>query len=159
RDEAVYGFLSADPVVGWVPADGTFVIREPGWNATITIRQSLRINPKFGPSVPNNPILAVGDSFVFGDQVSDDETWPALLERRLNRSVINGGVSAYGSLQAVLRAEQLLKQQQYSLIILSILINEDLRRDRGVNTSKFYRPSVISDNGHLRHTTIAESRR
>jgi hypothetical protein len=152
--------LSADPVVGYAPTDGTFVIREPGWNnATITIRQGLRINPKFDPSAPNNPILAVGDSFVFGYQVSDDETWPALLEKRLNRRVVNGGVSGYGSLAAVLRAEQLLKQQPYSLIILSILIDEDLRRDRWVNRSSFYRPSLISDDGQLRPTTIAESRR
>ena len=159
RDK-VYGFLSADRVVGYAPADGTFVIREPGWNnATITIRQGLRINPNFDPSTTSNPILAVGESFVFGDQVSDGETWPALLERRLNRRVVNGGVSGYGPLQAVLRAEQLLKLQSYSLVILSILVGEDLPRDRWVNASKFYRPSVILDDGHLRHTTIAESQR
>ena len=158
--DTVYGFVSADPIVGYALADGTFLIREPGWNnATITIRQGLRINPNFASSSPINPILAVGESFVFGEQVSDGETWPALLERRLNRRVVNGGVSGYGSLQAVLRAEQLLKQQPYSLVILSILINEDLPRDRWVNASKFYRPSVISDDGHLRHTTIAESQR
>ena len=159
RDK-VYGFLSADPIVGYALTDGSFVIREPGWNyGTLTIRQGLRINPKFDPLSPSDPILAVGDSFVFGDQVSDDETWPALLERRLNRRVVNGGVSGYGLLQSVLRAEQLLKQQPYSLVILSILIDVALLRDRRVNNSKFYRPSVISDDGHLRHTTIAESRK
>src|SRR5262245_21515009 len=37
--ENVYGFLASNPVTGFSPADGTFVIREPGWNnATITIR-------------------------------------------------------------------------------------------------------------------------
>lgn len=156
-------FHSADPVVGYVPTDGTFVINELGWNnVTVTIRQGLRINPKFDPSARNNPILAVGDSFVFGNQVSDDETWPALLEKRLNRHVANGGVSGYGSLAAVLRAEQLLKQQPYSLVILAILVNEDLMRDRWVTSfsgGSLYRPSVISDDGQLRHTTIAESRR
>jgi len=159
-----YGLQSADPVVGYVPTDGTFVIREPerGWNnVTITIRQGLRINPQFDPSAPNNPILAVGDSFVFGDQVSDDETWPALLEKRLNRHVANGGVSGYGSLAAVLRAEQLLKLQPYSLVILSIVVDEDLPRDRWVTNFQglFYRPNVISDDGQLRHTSVAESRR
>ena len=118
---------------GYSPADGTFVIREPGWNdATITIRQGVRVNTNFAPTSADGAILAVGDSFVFGDQVSDDETWPSILERRLNRRVVNGGVSGYGTAQAVLRAEQLLKTEPYSLVILSILVDNDLERDRMV---------------------------
>jgi hypothetical protein len=84
--DTIYGFLSADPVVGFAPADGTFVIREPGWNnATITIHQRVRVNPNAAPNRSGGAILAVGDSFVFGDQVSDEETWPSFLERRMGR--------------------------------------------------------------------------
>ena len=32
-------------------------------------------------------VLVVGDSFTFGDNVSDNETWPACLERKLGQGV------------------------------------------------------------------------
>src|SRR5262249_26973643 len=132
--DTIYGFLATDPDVGYSPADGTFVVHATGWNgARITIRHGLRVNPSFTPTSGGDPILAVGGSFVFGDKVSDDETWPAILERRLNRRVVNGGVSGYGPVQAVLRAERLLKSQAYSLVILSIVVGADLPRDRYVN--------------------------
>jgi hypothetical protein len=157
----VYGFMTPNPITGYSPTDGTFVIHEPGWNdATITIRQGVRVNPNFTPTSADGAILAVGDSFVFGDQVSDDETWPAILERRVNRRVINGGVSGYGTAQAALRAEHLLKAEPYSLVILSILVANDLVRDQAVRwIVDFYRPVVIRENGRLRQTTEEESRR
>jgi len=155
-----YEFLAADPTLGYAPVDGTFVIREPGWNsAKITIRRGVRVNPNFAPTSGGGPILVVGGSFVFGNQLSDDETWPAFLEQRLNRRVVNGGVSGYGPAQAVLRAEHLLKAQVYSLVILSILVVGDLPRDQYVNFLRFYRPAVIREHGKLRHTTVEESRR
>jgi hypothetical protein len=153
-----YGFMAADPQFGYSPVDGTFAIHERGWNgATVTIRNGVRVNPNFEPSAISNPILAVGDSFVFGDQVSDDQTWPAVLERKLNRRVVNGGVSGFGPVQAVLRAEQLVKVQTYSLIIFSILVLEGPRRDQWVNMGGTYRPAVIREAGRLRLTSLEES--
>jgi hypothetical protein len=157
---SVHGFLTSDPITGYSPADGAFVIREPGWNeVTVTIRDGVRVNRNIAPTLPGGAILAVGDSFVFGDQVSDDETWPSILERRLGRRVVNGGVSGYGTAQAMLRAEHLLKAEHYSLVILSILVGVDLSRDQEVSTSKFYRPVVIREGGRLRQTTLEESYR
>ena len=158
KDRA-YGFLTMDPITGYSPADGTFVIHE--WNdATITIRQGVRVNPNFTPPSAEGAILAVGNSFVFGDEVSDNETWLAILEQRINRRVVNGGVAGYGTAQAVLRAEQLLKTEPYSLVILSILVGHDLLRDRNVpGMVVFYRPVVIRQDRGLRQTTVEESRR
>jgi hypothetical protein len=161
--EHIYGFLASNSVTGFSPADGTFVIHEPEWNnATITIHGGVRVNTNFAPTSANGAILAVGDSFVFGDQVSDGETWPAILEKRLNRRVVNGGVSNYGAAQAVLRAEQLLRAEPYTLVILSILVGADgggLWRDRLVNGFVFYRPAIIREGGKVRQTTIEESRK
>jgi len=64
-------------------------------------------------------ILAVGDSFTFGDEVGDVETWPAHLETRLGRTVLNAGVFGYGLDQAILRAEDLIPQYGPSVLIVS----------------------------------------
>ena len=41
-------------------------------------------------------IVAIGDSFTFGEEVNDNQTWPAVLETLLkNTEVINLGCSAY----------------------------------------------------------------
>src|SRR5262249_37820456 len=94
--DTVYRFVAADPILGYSPAEGTFGIPEPGWDgAKITIQQGVRVNPKPMPRLVGDVILVVGGSFAFGDKVSDDDTWPAILERRLNRHVVNGGVSGY----------------------------------------------------------------
>lgn len=58
-------------------------------------------------------VVALGDSFTFGDEVGDEETWPAHLERILAAEnpkrpvdVVNLGVNGYGLDQAVLRFER-----------------------------------------------------
>jgi hypothetical protein len=155
--EMAYTFLAADPTIGYLPADGTFVNGEPG-GAKITIHEGVRVNPKFAPNSEGGAILVVGGSFVFGYNVSDNETWPAILEWRLNRRVINGGVSGYGPIQSVMRAQQLLKARAYSLLILSIVAS-DVSRDQYVNFSGFYRPAFIREDGKLRYTTVEESGR
>jgi hypothetical protein len=164
----VYTWKRPDSITGYSLVDnGTFVINEPGWNnnATITIRQGVRVNPNFKPTATDGAILAVGHSFVFGDQVSDDETWPALLERRLDRRVINGGVSGFGPVEAVLRAEQLLKVQTYSLVILSIKVPDEFDRRIGYDRNRVaklgntYLPAVIREGGKLRLTTVEENHR
>ena len=65
-----------------------------------------RCNGNTPPPVERPLTLAVGDSFVFGDDVGDADSWPAILERLTGRRVINGGVPAFGLDQTVLRSEQ-----------------------------------------------------
>ena len=72
-------------------------------------------------------ILAVGDSFTYGDEVRDEEAWPAQLQRLTGRRVLNGGVTGYGFDQIVLRAEQLAAVHRPSVIIVSF-IAEDIPR-------------------------------
>ena len=73
------------------------------------------------------PILAVGDSFTFGDEVSDGETWPAALQRLVDRPVFNAGVSGYGFDQIVLRAEALAAEVKPAAIVVAF-IADDIRR-------------------------------
>ena len=80
-----------------------------------------------GEQTADPPILAVGDSFTFGDEVNDGQTWPAQLKLLTGRHVLNGGVSGYGFDQAVLRAEQLAGKYKPSAIVVGF-IADDIRR-------------------------------
>jgi len=80
-----------------------------------------------GEQTAGPPILAVGDSFTFGDEVNDGQTWPAQLKLLTGRHVLNGGVSGYGFDQAVLRAEQLAGKYKPSAIVVGF-IADDIRR-------------------------------
>jgi len=73
------------------------------------------------------PVLAVGDSYTYGDEVTDEETWPAALQRLTGRHTVNGGVSGYGFDQTVLRAERLAREVKPAAIVVSF-IADDIRR-------------------------------
>lgn len=74
-------------------------------------------------------ILAVGDSFTFGDEVKDDETWPAYLQRLLGRRVVNAGVSGYGFDQIVLRAESIVADLHPSAVVVGFIADDILRTE------------------------------
>ena len=52
-------------------------------------------------------LLATGDSFTYGAEAADADTWPARLQGLLHLRVANGGVPGYGLDQIVLRSERL----------------------------------------------------
>jgi hypothetical protein len=108
-----------DPQLGWVPKAGACG-EENVWRTTVSIdEQSIRSNGEhqIKLNAGDRPILVVGDSFTFGDQVSDDQTWPAVLESLLQKKVINGGVFGYGVDQTYLRTRQLIDQYRPDVVI------------------------------------------
>jgi hypothetical protein len=117
-----FGRMKYDLRLGWIPRPGRF---GSDWTSNVDAL-GVRYNGR-NMAVTGRPILAVGDSFTFGDEVEDDETWPAYLEEILNKRVINAGVGAYGIDQAVLRAEQLLSEYEPNVVILSF-ISDDITR-------------------------------
>jgi lysophospholipase L1-like esterase len=105
-----------DDWLGYVPRPNHV---EPG----LTIGSAgLRMTGTATAKVPDqSPILAVGDSFTFGEEVTDTETWPSALQDRTGLSVLNGGVSGYGFDQIVLRAEKLAKIHNPGIIVVSFI--------------------------------------
>ena len=73
------------------------------------------------------PLLVVGDSYAHGDEVRDDETWPAHLQALLHRRVVNAAMSGYGIDQMVLRATMVAPDVKPAAIVLSF-IADDARR-------------------------------
>ena len=116
------GRMAYHPRLGWIPRPGRF---SSGWTSNVDA-SSVRSNGR-SISTASRPILAIGDSFTFGDEVEDSETWAAHLEKILNKRVLNAGVGAYGIDQAFLRAELLLDKYDPDVVILSF-ISDDINR-------------------------------
>lgn len=73
------------------------------------------------------PILAVGDSYVYGAAVDDASAWPALLQPIVGRRVINAAVVGFGLDQMVLRLEALVPALRPAVAIVGF-IPDDVRR-------------------------------
>lgn len=116
-----------DPVEGRIPRPG-LAFRHPtkGFNISIGERGTRR-NGNPPPAAARPLTLVVGDSFAFGDEVDDDATFPAVLERLTGQPVINAGVPGYGLDQAVLRAERLAAVYHPDTIIVSFIPHDVLR--------------------------------
>ncbi|MBI4241955.1 MAG: hypothetical protein HY613_09575 [Candidatus Rokubacteria bacterium] len=78
-------------------------------------------------------ILALGDSFTFGDAVEWVEAWPQQLERALNGSgqaewyeVVNAGVSGYGTAQQLLLYRALEVQIRPDVVVLGFSVVNDV---------------------------------
>jgi hypothetical protein len=108
-----------DPVLGYRPV--------PNWNRR-TLEHGIRANGEHaGASGDAAPILCVGDSFTWGDDAENHETWPAQLERLSGMRTLNGGVFGYGVDQIVLRCRELVPIYRPRLVIVG-LIQDDVER-------------------------------
>lgn len=115
-----------DPYLGWIPREG-YSISKDKWGARITVlKNGIRSNGSETIQEATAPaaILAVGDSFTFGGQVSDSDTWPAFLEKMSGKKVVNGGVNSYGLDQIFLRANELIKKYKPDILILSCYVGD-----------------------------------
>lgn len=93
-------------------------------------------------------MLTVGDSFTFGDQVHNFQTWPACFAQKTGFEVWNGGVGGYGAAQSLLRAEQTVANHgPFGTLIWSIMVGPDFRRDRLMVRSNFPKPHMVTVEG------------
>jgi hypothetical protein len=104
--------------------------------------EGLRRTPSPAGLAPRPLLLAMGDSFTYGAEVGDADTWPSRLQGLLGVRVLNGGVPAYGLDQAVLRSERLARKFQPQALILGF-ITDDLRRNELRRFVGFNKPLLI----------------
>lgn len=123
-----------DPKVGYVPKGGT---RGNGVAGAVT-----------GAGGSRPIVLAVGDSYTYGEEVGDDETWPAFLQAKLAQPVVNGGVSGFGFDQIVLRAEALAAQLEPGTIVAAF-IADDIRRAEMRRMWGAEKPYFVFEDGRL----------
>jgi hypothetical protein len=109
-----------------------------GIDVTYTYNQE-RVRAHAATSMADAVVLVAGDSYTHGDEVADDQTFPASLERILGVRVANLGVGGYGPDQALLKLEGLIDQFPNARVVVLAIMYED--PERMLNS---YRPVLIS---------------
>ncbi len=124
--------IQYDPILGYTARENYRDVVNSHGRFGVRPNHMLKPDDPF-PPIPQGGILAAGDSFTFGSEVNDDQSWPARLEAGLGVSVVNSGAGGYGLDQAELRAEQLLDIVNPRAIIVSFIPNMVGRNEYSVN--------------------------
>lgn len=102
-------------------------------------------------------VSAYGDSFTFGHEVADDQTWPHYLSERLGTRVDNWGQTAWGPDQAVLRLQRNLPRERTAIVVLAIM-SENIARllncyrpflTGDLNMKMAFKPMLMFEDGNL----------
>jgi hypothetical protein len=149
-EEAYFASISEARYERWLHSP--WYDAELGWNTpTILTYENRRnclkksvqytlLNQYRGIPLAGNPAVALfGDSYTFGDEVDDDATSAAALERLIGVPVLNYGARGFGPEQAVLKFERLAAERPMPGIAVLIIMHENIRR--AVNS---FRPAYYS---------------
>lgn len=104
--------FAPNPLLGWQLKSGEYDLALGGRNKTTHIsinKDNSRATRGMGISPPSKAqkVLFIGDSFVFGEGLDDEETLPWRLQMQQPRlEVINHAVGGYGTCHAMLRLGQ-----------------------------------------------------
>ena len=94
--------------------------------------------------------MVLGDSFTFGDEVSDDETYSAYLQAMLPTEIINMGMHGYGHDQMLILLKEEGIKYQPDIVILGFL-PLDMSRNL-LNFRDFGKPRFVLERGELKLT-------
>ena len=145
-----YDFDVHDPLLGWRSRPG--LRNEPAFDdATLsTNRLGLRgeKTPAPRPAPGMTRVLVLGDSFTFGEDVGDHETYVARLDRALPRTeVLNFGVHGYGHDQMLLLFRETGQRYAPDVVVLGF-VYDDIYRNL-VDFRDFAKPRFELSEGEL----------
>jgi hypothetical protein len=136
-----------DSLIGWSAKPGCF--KTPYSQGTYSSDEyGVRVNPHHKVAEDSNTIriMTVGDSFTFGEEESDENTYPAQLEMTLsNCKVYNIGVHGYGIDQMLLRLRQHVRRVKPHIVVFSF-IAEDVDRATSPFTN-YVKPAFVQQAG------------
>ena len=142
RNKRDWSDIQTSSSLGFEVKKNLFLIQ--GQNQISTLSNGLR------KSIPNNQnsikILTVGDSFAFGAEVDDKQTWQSCLNRRIPKyNFLNGGNNGYGTGQAILRAKEFYPEIKPSYLLVQTLIGHNFARDQLVSRNGLLKPYFAKD--------------
>ena len=139
------GLTQKDLILGYRLSENfSKTINKVNWNnvKVSTNSNGLRNSSDFYLDKKYN-ILTVGDSYAFGDQVSDHETWQSCLNKKFkNINFLNGGVFGYSTSQAILHADNLSSKIKPDKLIVQVLVGYDFQRDQYSIKNGFPKPYI-----------------
>ncbi len=151
--EAHYTFDMYDPSKGWIPKPNLRDVKAFDNKILNTNSKGFRGKKDFPYSKNKEKlrILILGDSFTFGDEVSDDETYAYYLQEMLpHTEVINMGVHGYGHDQMLILFKEEGVKYQPDIVILGFL---PLDMPRNLLTFRdFAKPRFVLETGQLKLT-------
>lgn len=127
RPRIGHRYFVIDPQLGWKLSPGLIV--------DLVERGGARRQPYFttdargyrvvrGGDAPGAEVVVLGDSFVQGYYLYDDETIPARLQERSGRSTLNAGVGGYSTDQQYLLLKRLLRDERPKHVVLIAFAND-----------------------------------
>ena len=131
-----------DEILGWVEKPN---VHDRFFN---TDQYGFRLANRVDRPIPQGAILASGNSFTFGEEVDDNESWPAYLEVITGTPVINAATGAWGTDQIVMRAEEVLEVVHPKTLILGYYWHDIERTEHAIMFSG-HKPYYTIETGEL----------
>ncbi len=139
-------WIEYHPILGWFNqrSKKALLVDGGGWKAEInTNSQGLRGSRDYSIQKPAHTtrVVSLGDSFVFGWGVKDNETFSARLEQfDPNLEVLNFGVAGYGLDQILLSYRELVREYQPDVVIVAIYPEDFWRATRSFRDTGHAKP-------------------
>lgn len=114
------GAVIDDPAVGYRLAPEQQTIMTDGHFRASVTTDARGLRDRFDPTLPDDGLIAIGDSQTFGHGVAASDSWPERLQKRLGVNVRNAGVFGYGINQYEPTIRRLLDQASKSATSLSV---------------------------------------
>ncbi len=154
--DILYSFEDYSPTLGWVlqPNLDEFMMAEEVLN---TNSHGLRATQEYAYEPGDSPrVVVLGDSFTFGLDVSDDETYVAYLDELLPEwEALNLGVPGYGHDQMLIYLQEEGLNYRPNVVLVGF-VHLDLYRNM-MHFKNYAKPRFVLDNqGQLRltHTPV-----
>lgn len=139
---AAYAAKRYDPDLGWDYRPGQAAESRTVLGDKIVMNfdaeGSRRLPFDFGPV----EIATYGDSYTAGTEVGDDQTWQYFLSRLTGTRVLNFGVYAYGTDQALLKIEKTFARRHVANLVVLAMIPDDINRIVGAYRPFYARPEA-----------------
>lgn len=99
---------------------------------------------KLSPLSHSDAVLAFGDSLTIGVGVTQNHSYPSVLEKLSGRTVVNAGISGETTEEGLLRFDQTLEAAQPALVILLEGGNDILRNMSSAKTKNNLAQMIIT---------------